>query len=934
MGSDTPDAAPPVAVVVNDDRTQLSALTGLLGKAGIAARGYESAEAALSAMSLKGPPDLIVTDLYMPGIDGWRFCRLLRSSEYADLNRVPILVVSATFSGEEPERIAADLGAEAFLQSPVDSRRLLDHVRAILRGERGRRAIRVLVCEGKGSEAAGIAETFRAAGYLPHVAPSLKEAMEAFGRLAIDVVVLDDQLPDGPGETLLHACFQANPDCVCLMMTSNPDPDLALRWMRCGAAAYVRKPFDPAYLLDLCARARRERALLRVQDLLEQRTRELRESEEKYRRLFAYAGDAVFVHELTDTGLPGRFLEINAAACTRLGYIREELLGMGVFDVNAPSDRDMAPEILGRLRKEGQLLFEGTLVRKDGTAFPVEVSSHLFPLGERDVVLSICRDITERKEAEETLRTERERYRTLLQTAMDGFCMMDLQGRILESNVAFCRLTGYSAEELRCLKISDLEAVETPAETEGHLRRIMDEGQDRFESRHRRKDGTLYPIEVSAQYLPVEGGRLVAFARDITERRCVEEERERLQAQLAQAQKMESMGRLAGGVAHDFNNMLAVILGHTELALMEIPKGAPLQRKLEQVQKTALRSVELVRQLLAFARKQTVSPRALELNRAVEGTLKMIRHLIGEDIDLVWRPGAPAWKVRMDPSQIDQILANLCINAKDAIPGVGRVMIETTPVLLTGETLVRPGGLPPGEYALLAVSDNGCGMDMETRGRIFEPFFTTKEVGKGTGLGLAMVYGIVTQNQGAVEVESEPGKGTVFRIYLPRCAKEEEGPHEQAPLDTLPRGRETVLLVEDEPGLLEMGQGMLEQLGYNVLPALTPKEALRVARDHPGEIHLLLTDVIMPGMNGKDLAERLKEACPAMKCLFMSGYSAEVIARHGVLTKEIRFLRKPFTLMELASRVREALGATDPRRVPGAPHLFRESGDGNTSART
>jgi CheY-like chemotaxis protein len=359
-------------------------------------------------------------------------------------------------------------------------------------------------------------------------------------------------------------------------------------------------------------------------------------------------------------------------------------------------------------------------------------------------------------------------------------------------------------------------------------------------------------------------------------------------------------------VAHDFNNMLSVILGHAELAQKKEPVSPPLREHLEQIQKAAERSADIVRQLLAFARKQTVAPRVLDLNETVASMLKMLRRLIGEDIDLAWLPDG-VWQVKMDPAQIDQILANLCVNARDAVADVGRITIETGDVTFETDFCIGHRGFVPGEYVLLTVSDDGCGMDKETLKKIFEPFFTTKGVGQGTGLGLAMVYGIVKQNAGFIDVYSEPGHGTSFKIYLPRYLGKEEQARTAGPKEPAGRGQETVLMVEDEPLILDLGKEMLEMQGYRVLSAGTPGEAIRLAGEHNGEIHLLMTDVVMPEMNGRELARKLLALYPGLKCLFMSGYTADVIAPHGVLDEGVHFIQKPFSLDNLAAKVRETL---------------------------
>lgn len=390
-------------------------------------------------------------------------------------------------------------------------------------------------------------------------------------------------------------------------------------------------------------------------------------------------------------------------------------------------------------------------------------------------------------------------------------------------------------------------------------------------------------------------------------RRQAEEERGRLEAQLHQAQKMESVGRLAGGVAHDFNNMLQAILGNVDLLLSETTEDSPARDCLQEIRNCATHSANLTRQLLAFARRQTIAPKVLDLNEVVEGLLKMMRRLIGEDIRLIWQPDTALWHVKVDPTQIDQVLANLCVNARDAIQGVGTVTVETGNATLDEAACEQRAGLVPGDYVWLTVSDDGCGMSKEVLGRLFEPFFTTKPMGEGTGLGLATVYGVVNQNNGLINVYSEPGKGTTFKIYLPRHDGPKEGVGNAKAAETARSAGETVLVVEDEPAILVPARRALERLGYLVLVACSPVEAIQLVKVHAGPIHLLITDVVMPEMNGRDLSRELLALRPGLKCLFMSGYTANIIAHRGVLDEGIHFIQKPFSMSDLAVRVRAAL---------------------------
>jgi PAS domain S-box-containing protein len=496
----------------------------------------------------------------------------------------------------------------------------------------------------------------------------------------------------------------------------------------------------------------------------------------------------------------------------------------------------------------------------------------------------------------------------------------------VDINEGFARLTGYTREELIGRTVEEVDVWIDPAALRNLLAGLKEKGfYENLETDFRRKDGSAATALMSAKILVLKGVKhVLSITRDISDRKRAEAERVKLQDQLLQSQKMESVGRLAGGVAHDFNNMLGVILGHMEMALETVPPGEPLHADLRQIEKAARRSADLTRQLLAFARKQTIIPKVLDLNETVEEALKMLRRLIGEDIQLAWIPGSNLWPVRMDPSQIDQILANLCVNARDAITGVGKIAIETANIACDKADCADHPDALPGDYVCLSVSDDGCGMDKETQGKLFEPFFTTKEFGKGTGLGLATLYGIVKQNNGFVHVLSEPDQGSTFRICLPRYngpaakARPEAtatGTTKAAETDRL-RGEATILVVEDEPDLLDLVQLMLERQGYEVLAAVTPGEALRLAEAHTGTIHLLITDVVMPEMNGRELADKILALHPQIKCLFTSGYTADVIAHHGVLDTGAAFIQKPFFRNALAAKVRAVLGGDQ-----AGPHL-------------
>jgi two-component system, cell cycle sensor histidine kinase and response regulator CckA len=530
-------------------------------------------------------------------------------------------------------------------------------------------------------------------------------------------------------------------------------------------------------------------------------------------------------------------------------------------------------------------------------------------------VLGIARDISERKASESMLQTNALRYKSAQRMGGVGNWEYDIQTDTFWGSEGVKLIYGFdpqagyfTVEEIEgCIPerekvyqaLVDLIEQEKPYNLEFEV--------------HPFDESPPIIIKSIAQLVKDDSGapqKVAGVIQDITEQKAAEKINRALENQLHQAQKMESVGRLAGGVAHDFNNILSVILGYAELALDDIRPDAPLHGDLKEIINAAQRSRNITRQLLAFARKETIAPEVLDLNAAVENMLKMLRRLIGEDIDLSWQPDPVLWLVSMDPSQVDQILANLCVNARDAIQDVGKVTIETGTMSIDAAYCADHAGFIPGDFVTLMVSDDGCGMDRETLEKVFEPFFTTKGLREGTGLGLATVYGIVKQNKGFINVYSEPGEGTSFRVYLPRHAGEVAA--RPAIPEAVGAGRgETLLVVEDDPAILKLAVRILEPLNYNVLRARTPEEAIALAEAHNGEIHLLVTDVVMPGMNGRELSDHLTAMYPKLRTLFMSGYTANVIAHRGVLDSDVHFIHKPFSKQGLAAGVRSVLDDVD-----------------------
>ncbi len=559
---------------------------------------------------------------------------------------------------------------------------------------------------------------------------------------------------------------------------------------------------------------------------------------------------------------------------------------------------------LKRLLQAVRAVMNGDLSVRSATGTDDELGevSHAFDAMAIDMVSDLKQRIAERKQISESLRESDERFTVAFNNApiIIAFSTID-DGAYLDVNRQFLDVSGFSRDEVIGKTSVELDFI-SQSDWMLLIEEIKQNGNIHdHELMLRSKSGQKRLCKYWGEIVSVAGvNRLLSIALDITDHRRVEQ-------QLQQSQKMESIGNLAGGVAHDFNNMLSVILGHAELALIGMDSTKPLYNHLAVIRSTAERSADLTRQLLAFASKQTIAPKVLNLNGAVSNMLRMLHRLIGENIDLAWQPATDLWQIKFDLSQIDQIMANLCVNARDAITGTGRIIIETRNISIDEQFCANRTDALPGEYVQLIVSDNGIGMDEATLDRIFEPFFTTKETGKGTGLGLATVFGIVRQHNGFITVNSKPGVGTTFTIYLPRYADETGYAVNQDVKMPPPCGREVILLVEDELEILNVTAMILAKQGYTVHQADTPAKAISLAEDHAGEISLLVTDVIMPGMSGKELAGILKSKSLQLKCLFMSGYTADIIGHHGVLDEDVHFIQKPFTFPELSVKVREVL---------------------------
>lgn len=510
-------------------------------------------------------------------------------------------------------------------------------------------------------------------------------------------------------------------------------------------------------------------------------------------------------------------------------------------------------------------------------------------------------------EAESALRKSETRYRNILDSMMEGFQIIDFEWHFVYLNTTATQYYRRTEKELLHNTIMEVfPDIENSSVLCAIKRCMVDRKPQTIVHDFEYSEGDKAWFTLSIQPIP-EGVFILSI--DISEQQKLQKDKDTLQSQLLQSQKLEAIGQLAGGIAHDFNNMLNVILGHTQLSLMTISSNNALFSGLKEIDKAARRSAELTQQLLAFARKQPISPKMLDLNETITGLLKILQRLISEGIDLSWTPGHNLWPIYADPSQTNQILTNLSVNAKDAINNTGKITIETKNIVLDEIYCTNHQGHIPGEYVMLSFGDTGCGMDKKTLERIFEPFFTTKGIGKGTGLGLATTFGIVKQNKGFINVYSEPGLGSTFNIYFPRFLGPVTEEKKKEAVEPIEKGTETILLVEDEIAVKDLVKLMLERLGYNVITTISPNDAIQLVKNNAQEIHLMIVDVVMPEMTGRELADQVMSMLPELKVLFMSGYTADVIAHHGILDKNVNFLQKPFSIKNLAAKIREVLDA-------------------------
>ncbi len=757
------------------------------------------------------------------------------------------------------------------------------------------RKMKVLLVEDNQADARFLREAMKETGterpHMVHV-QRLSDALAKIDHEPFDVILLDLSLPDAEGMETITRMQERASGVPIVVLTGLDDADVAMRALRQGAQDYLIKGQGDSHLLMRSMRYAIERK--RGEEALQKR-------EEHYRSLIENALDIISILN-EDGGI--RYASPSVRRV--LGHEPAELVGRSLFSYVHPDDVPAAQDLLSP-KHDGaseSVSREFRFRHKQGNWSALEAAGKHFidEAGKPGIIIN-ARDVSERRRAEEELRLANETLRAVIDTSPLAIYTLDRDRKLRSWNPAAERMFGWSAPEVIGQPLPTI-LPEEQHDTLAQFERILrgEETLRGVEARRLRKDGSTLEVSIWTSPLRSATGEAVGIMAVVVDNT----ERKRLEEQLRLAQRMEAVGRLAGGVAHDFNNLLTIITGYTDLLLDRMHPGEPLRRQAEEIRKAASRAAALTNQLLAFSRKHVLQPKVVDLNEVVAELERMLRRLIGEDVNLVTWLDSKGGCVKADPSQIEQVIVNLVVNAREAMPSGGRLTIETKNVYLDEDYARTHVGVKPGPYVMLAVTDTGHGIDPNTLQHIFEPFFTTKKQ-KGTGLGLATVYGIVKQSGGHIWVYSEVGKGSSFKIYLPRVA-EPASEHEAALLPAgLARSEETILIAEDEDTVRALVREILQNKGYRVLEARHGGEALELSERYKGRIHLLVTDVVMPQMSGRELSERIHNAHPDMKVLYISGYTDNVMVPHGMLNEGAQFLQKPFAPEALARRVREML---------------------------
>ena len=744
---------------------------------------------------------------------------------------------------------------------------------------------------------------------------TLEELSKRLREGQVDIVLSDYRMNGWTGMDALAAVKKLRPELPMILMTGTLGDEIAVESIKAGVTDYVLKT-QMARLPMALHRAQEERVLREAET---RALTALRESEQHYRTLMQNAPEAIVVLDV-DRGV---FVDCNDKAAKMFQVSREQLMRMGPAELSPMLQPDGSDSRQAAAKKIALAMqgfiphFEWVHRNALGVDIPCEVHLVRLSSDKRHLVRGSILDITERKAADEALRSSESRYRNLVNNATYGIYWADIESKLLFVNPALVKMLGYeSAEEMLALgdtkafycDLGVRESLRTQFQGTDHPQHI-DANVD-----WKRKDGKVIHVRISAREVDQRDGGQRCFeviVEDITERRNLEK-------QLVQAQKFEAIGQLAGGVAHDFNNMIGAILGWADMGLEETEAGTRLHRHFEKVHQQGKRAAALTRQLLAFARRQILEPRNIDLNNAAIETLNLLEKVLGSNIEIRANLASDLAVVRADPTQVEQVIMNLCINARDAMPTGGSLLIDTSNVTIDERFCQMQPHAQPGEYAMLSVTDSGTGMDAATLDRLFEPFFTTKEQGKGTGLGLATIYGIVHQHNGFIQVYSEVGMGSTFRVYLPAVNVAVEKPLTIEAPQQVVGGSETVLVAEDHEGLRQLANETLTGLGYTVILATDGEQALSEFRRHSAEISVVLLDVVMPKLSGPEVYERICAEHPDFPVVFATGYSADMALLHTSQARKLPILQKPYAPRDLARKIRETIDRPRPVAVmPG-----------------
>jgi PAS domain S-box-containing protein len=907
-------------------------------------------------------PDIIVSDMLMPRMDGFAVCKAIRADPI--LGQVPIVLMSAHYLEAEDSKLAARFGANRYVSRTAGFGGVVHAVREALASPT--------------HEPVPPPSTELQTDYLLRITHQLERqailgaglarqvSLQATALSVLDNLsdsVAQERDPEGALKDTLAECLDAAGLSLGAILLSGASGELTLKasvgattnlpWKlyegvlrramvrgglllpsadtgREGYELLAALKVKSALLVPIVARGDAFGVLLLASNrtdladaesdafvrvarsvsmqlgealALSRTFTKLTASEKQLRLLMESANDCIFVLDSE-----GRIRDANPATERFLARNRAALIGTRIRQFVEPSDLDRANAQFASFLQPGHFFTEARkFSRPDGSVVLGDLSASIVETEGTSVLFGVMRDVTDRVRAEEALRASEARFSRLYESGIVGIAIADVQGGLLEANDAYLGMLGYSREDLVAGRVawSQMTPPEWQSADETAVAELAATGVARpWEKELVRKDGSRVPILIGVAMLDYP--KCIAFASDLSDRKRAEKALDERNEQLRQAQKMEAIGRLAGGIAHDFNNVLSVILSYGDMLLAEMKPGEPMRADVEEITTAGKRATALTRQLLMFSRQQVLEPRVLDLNEVLTSINNMLQRILGADVDLVSLPGKPLGRVRVDPSSMEQVILNLVVNARDAMPKGGQLTMETCNVVLDEAYARAHLGVKAGPHVMLAVTDTGTGIDKATLARIFEPFFTTKAIGKGTGLGLSTVFGILQQSGGSIWVYSELGKGTTFKVYLPRV----DAPIEMVRVYESPptvRGSETILLVEDDDQVRIVAQEILQNNGYTVIEARSAGEAILHSEQHVGPIHLLLSDVVMPQMSGPELAKRLANARPSMKVLCMSGYTDDSIVRHGVLEAHLAFLQKPITPDSLTVRVREVL---------------------------